>query len=894
MEVSSPSKKLAETLGEEELGIATSELDESGIMIQGFNQRGQRPMGCIKLGIRMDDFQSNPLMHVIDVKTSYNILLGGVERKIFVDDKPFTEAESHFANAKFYLKKHVVDEKRAEDVTKTKCEDLTSKKVAVTIKKVTTKKPFSTLNKESVASTKKRQLPFFVTYRRKIDAINPSSRLLEESVAQNLPQDMTLPTKHMKDGFDPNVYKLFVKAGYNPNEPSSLGKILSEGTTRQNEKDVSSQIKVDEEIEDVIWCYHISVNDDNPQEEEDVGDAPSIVLVRKKNGQIQVYVDFRDLNNACLKDDFSIPIPELMIDSTTVYEAMSFMDGSSGYNQIRMVLKDKELTAFCTPKGIYCYKVMPFGLKNAGATYQKAMQNIFDGLLHKNIECYVDDLVVKSRKRDDHLKDLRMVFELLRRYQLRMNPLKCAFGVTSGKFLVFIMRHQGIDIDQYKELSDEIPNEDAMAIEVRSPLKMYFDGAAHRDGAGVGVVFVTPQAEVIPYSFTLVNRCSNNVVEYQALILGLEMVVNMKQLQLQVFEPNFTENHLKHRNDPVTMKKLREVVGSSSNKKAPKSSSKTKVDDSGRPRLPKEGERNFSDVCGLLRLIGAGATMKKKNVGLFGYVAEISHYSVRTELCRFSGAKIYPGRGIRFIRSDSQVFLFVNSKCKHYFHNKLKPSKLTWTAMYRKQHKKDIAQEAAKKRRRTTKKPYSRSIVGATLEVIQKKRTERPEVRDAAREAALREIKERIKKTKDEKKAKKAEVQAKSQKTVGKGNVSRGGASKGPKLGGGEMEPCVVKSPVQWPRAARCVGCDGVRASRPTPPRAHPIVRLEFRVKDDDVFGARVMGKATISAKKIVHAVYAEYLSEGLGIPSSGIDVQYHRMRYATLLCKYDSVKTEK
>ncbi|MCD7454043.1 60S ribosomal protein L24 [Datura stramonium] len=157
---------------------------------------------------------------------------------------------------------------------------------------------------------------------------------------------------------------------------------------------------------------------------------------------------------------------------------------------------------------------------------------------------------------------------------------------------------------------------------------------------------------------------------------------------------------------------------------------------------------------------------------------------LKTELCRFSGAKIYPGRGIRFIRSDSQVFLFVNSKCKHYFHNRLKPSKLTWTAMYRKQHKKDIAQEAVKKRRRATKKPYSRSIVGATLEVIQKKRTERPEVRDAAREAALREIKERIKKTKDEKKAKKAEVTAKSQKAAGKGNVSKGG-SKGPKLGGG-------------------------------------------------------------------------------------------------------------
>ncbi|CAN0841434.1 60S ribosomal protein L24 [Linum grandiflorum] len=111
---------------------------------------------------------------------------------------------------------------------------------------------------------------------------------------------------------------------------------------------------------------------------------------------------------------------------------------------------------------------------------------------------------------------------------------------------------------------------------------------------------------------------------------------------------------------------------------------------------------------------------------------------LKTELCRFSGQKIYPGRGIRFIRSDSQVFLFANSKCKRYFHNRLKPSKLTWTAVFRKQHKKDIAAEAVKKKRRTNKKPYSRSIVGASLEVIQKKRAEKPEVRDAAREAAIR------------------------------------------------------------------------------------------------------------------------------------------------------------
>ncbi|CAL8990430.1 unnamed protein product [Prunus brigantina] len=114
----------------------------------------------------------------------------------------------------------------------------------------------------------------------------------------------------------------------------------------------------------------------------------NIVPVKKKiTGQIRICVDFRDLNEACPKDDFPLPIIELMVDATTGHEALSFMDGSSGYNQIRMSPEDEELTAFRTPKGIYCYKVMPFGLKNAGATYQRAMQKIFGDMLHKNVEC---------------------------------------------------------------------------------------------------------------------------------------------------------------------------------------------------------------------------------------------------------------------------------------------------------------------------------------------------------------------------------------------------------------------------------------------------------------------------------------------------------------------------
>nr|MCH9869614.1 RNA-directed DNA polymerase [Serratia marcescens] len=176
----------------------------------------------------------------------------------------------------------------------------------------------------------------------------------------------------------------------------------------------------------------------------------NIVPVKKKNGSIRVCVDFRDLNKACPKDDFPLPVMEIIIDNTSGYETFSFMDGSSGYNQIKMAPEDEKHTAFRTPLGIYCYKVMPFGLKNAGATYQRAMTYIFDDLIHKLVECYVDDLVVKSRSRTDHLEDLRTVFVRLRKHSLKMNPLKCAFGVSTGKFLGFVVKHRGIEIDPSK------------------------------------------------------------------------------------------------------------------------------------------------------------------------------------------------------------------------------------------------------------------------------------------------------------------------------------------------------------------------------------------------------------------------------------------------------------
>ena len=176
----------------------------------------------------------------------------------------------------------------------------------------------------------------------------------------------------------------------------------------------------------------------------------NVVPVKKKNGSIRVCVDFRDLNKACPKDDFPLPNIDTLVDATAGHEMFSFMDGFSGYNQIKMAPEDAKMTAFRTPFGTFHYVVMPFGLKNAGATYQCAMTLIFHDMMHECIEDYVDDIVVKSKEAASHIVDLRRVFERCRKYKLRMNPLKCAFGVMSGKFLGFVVHRKGIDVDPAK------------------------------------------------------------------------------------------------------------------------------------------------------------------------------------------------------------------------------------------------------------------------------------------------------------------------------------------------------------------------------------------------------------------------------------------------------------
>ena len=108
---------------------------------------------------------------------------------------------------------------------------------------------------------------------------------------------------------------------------------------------------------------------------------------------------------------------------------------------------DQEKTSFVTSQGLFCYKVMPFGLKNAGATYQRLVNHMFRPQIGRNVEVYVDDILVKSQDEEIHLEDLQETFDTLRQYNMKLNPSKCAFGVSSGKFLGFMVSYRGIEVN---------------------------------------------------------------------------------------------------------------------------------------------------------------------------------------------------------------------------------------------------------------------------------------------------------------------------------------------------------------------------------------------------------------------------------------------------------------
>ena len=176
----------------------------------------------------------------------------------------------------------------------------------------------------------------------------------------------------------------------------------------------------------------------------------NVVLVKKANGKWRMYVDFTDLNKACPKDSFPLPRIDQLMDSTVGHKLLMFMDAFSGYNQIKMDKEDQKKTTFITSQGLYCYKVMPSGLKNAEATNQRLVNKMFNKQIGRNMEVYMDDMLVKSKEELAHLDDLKETFATLKQYQMKLNPSKCVFGVASGKFLGFMVSQKGIEANSEK------------------------------------------------------------------------------------------------------------------------------------------------------------------------------------------------------------------------------------------------------------------------------------------------------------------------------------------------------------------------------------------------------------------------------------------------------------
>jgi hypothetical protein len=182
------------------------------------------------------------------------------------------------------------------------------------------------------------------------------------------------------------------------------------------------------------------------------------VVVKKKNGKWRVCIDFTDLNKACPKNPFPLSRIDQLVDLASGQARLSFLDAFQGYHQIPMNAADQDKTAFITPRGTYCYKMMPFGLKNAGATYQRMVTKMFGHMIGKTVEVYIDDMLVKSLREENHVADLLKVFNILRESRLRLNASKCTFGVSSDKFLGHIVSRRGIkpNLDQIAALVDSV------------------------------------------------------------------------------------------------------------------------------------------------------------------------------------------------------------------------------------------------------------------------------------------------------------------------------------------------------------------------------------------------------------------------------------------------------
>ncbi|XP_074314091.1 uncharacterized protein LOC141649296 [Silene latifolia] len=284
-------------------------------------------------------------------------------------------------------------------------------------------------------------------------------------------------------------HKIPIKRGFKPVK-QKLRKMRSEWS-----------LKVKEEIVKQFKAGYIKVSEYSEW-------VANVVPVPKKDGKVRVCMDFRDLNKAIPKDDFPLPHIDILVDNTANHALLSFMDGYAGYNPIKMAEEDMHKTAFTSQWETYCYTVMPFGFINAGATYQRTATTLLHYMMHKEVEVYVDDMIVKSKEHSSHFGryERRAVADFL-----ADNPIEETEVVDTWSF----------------------PDEGMVHVE-NDNWDLYFDGASNFMGYGVGILLISPTGEHVPVSIKLDFNVTNNVAEYEECLLGLRSTLDLGVKKLLV------------------------------------------------------------------------------------------------------------------------------------------------------------------------------------------------------------------------------------------------------------------------------------------------------------------------------------------------------------------------
>ncbi|GJS95538.1 reverse transcriptase domain-containing protein [Tanacetum coccineum] len=289
-------------------------------------------------------------------------------------------------------------------------------------------------------------------------------------------------------------------------------------------------------------------------------------MVKKSDGGWRMCVDFTDINKACPKDCYPLPEIDWKVESLSRFWLKCFLDAYKGYHQIQMAKGDEDKTAFFAGEGVFCYQKIPFGLKNARATYHRLVDKVFHYQIGRNLEAYVDDMVIKSTSEEEMLADIKETFEKFQSINMKLNPKKCSFGIEEGPFLGHMITKQGIRANPskqggyegehdivFQERGNETPKDflievplednkketkekaDTKPAKTSCEWKLFTHGVMSSDSSDARLMLIDPEGKEYTYALRFGFETTNNEAEYEALLVGLRISQEMEITSLAIF-----------------------------------------------------------------------------------------------------------------------------------------------------------------------------------------------------------------------------------------------------------------------------------------------------------------------------------------------------------------------